>query len=250
MFIELGSRRREERADKASDVKEIIWRMKMPEEIPWPFSRLYDRYANRALVKWFRQIAKDIKDRQISGIVLDIGTGPGRLPLEIAKQVRNVEVVGIDISEDMVRIAKKNAEKEGLTDKVRFKVASAYNTGFEDSSVDLVVSTAVIHHLRRPLDAFNEIHRVLKPRGEAWLYDIRMDATKAEIEETVRSLNMEEDLPLPLWIIRIILHRLHVGLKTEVYTSGAIGRALKESLFGNYQLKEEGAYLRTILRKT
>lgn len=197
----------------------------------------------------FKRIAKDIKDKKISGIILDIGTGPGRLPIEIAKQMANVEVIGIDISKDMVRIAKRNAKKEGLMDKVKFEVGSAYNTRFEDCSIDLVISTGLIHHLKDPLKAFNETYRILKHEGEAWMYDGRKDATKMEIEETIRSLGMEEDLPLPLWIIKGIWPYMHVGYKTDVYISGKIGRALKESLFKSYDIKKEGAYIKIILRK-
>lgn len=79
----------------------------MPERILWPFSRFYNRYPNRIFTKWFRLIATNIKDKEISGTIVDIGTGPGRLPIEIAKQLRNAEVVGIDLSEDMVKIAKR-----------------------------------------------------------------------------------------------------------------------------------------------
>lgn len=222
----------------------------MREGIPWPFSRLYDRYPNRIFVKWFRRIATDIRDKQISGIILDMGTGPGRLPIEIAKQVDNVQVVGIDISEDMVKIARKNAEEEGVTDRVRFKVGSAYNTGLDDYSIDLIVSTGLIHHLREPLNAFNEAYRILKLGGEAWLYDGRKDVTKAEFRKTVHSLGIEEDLPLPLWIIEMIWPHLHIGYKTEAYVSGKIGRALNESLFKDNDVKKEGAYMRIQLKKT
>jgi ubiquinone/menaquinone biosynthesis C-methylase UbiE len=221
----------------------------MPEKILWPFSRLYDRYPNRIFTKWFRLIAKNIKDGQISGIVLDIGTGPGRLPIEIAKQVVNAQVVGIDLSEDMVKIAKGHAEKAGLADRVKFKVASAYNTGSEDNSVNLVVSTGMFHHLKEPIRGFNEIYRILRPGGQAWIFDGRKDVTKAEFEETVRSLGIESDLPLPLWIIERVWPHWHVGCKTEVYVSGKIGRALKESLFKDYSVNNEGAYVRIVLKK-
>ncbi len=179
----------------------------MPEKIPRPFSRLYDRYPNRIFVKWFKRIAIDIKDRKISGNILDIGTGPGRLPIEIAKEVDSVQVVGIDISEDMVKIAKKNAQEAGLGDKVKFKVASAYNTGFEDCSMDLVISTGLVHHLKEPGNAFNEMHRVLKRGGEAWMYDGRNDATKAEFEGTVRALNHRRRSSPP-----IVAYRDHLAL--------------------------------------
>ncbi len=222
----------------------------MVEGIPWPFSRLYDRYVNRIFVNWFRRIAQEIMCREISGTILDIGTGPGRLPIEIAKQVANVKVFGIDVSEDMIRIAKRNAEKEGVADKVEFKVGSVYNTGFEDNSVNLVLSTGLIHHLKEPSKAFDEVYRILKCGGEAWMYDGRKDATKAELEETIRSWGIEESLLLPLWIMERIWPYMHIGYKTDVYTSGKVGKAIKESMFKNYDLKMEGAYVRITLKKT
>jgi ubiquinone/menaquinone biosynthesis C-methylase UbiE len=222
----------------------------MPEKIPWPFTRLYDRYPNRIFAKWFKRIAASIKDRAISGNILDIGTGPGRLPIEIAKQVKNVKLFGIDLSEDMVKIANRNADRDGVRDRIEFKARSAYDTGFENDSIDLVVSTGTIHHLSQPLVAFNEIYRILKRGGEAWLFDGRKDVTRAEFEETVRSLGIEEDIPMPLQIIERIWPRIHVGYKTEVFYSGKIGKAIKESLFEKYAITAEGAFIRIELRKT
>lgn len=222
----------------------------MPEKIPWPFTRFYDRYPNRIFAKWFRRIAVDIKNRAISGTIIDVGTGPGRLPIEIAKQVENAKVFGIDLSQDMIKIAKRNADREGVGDRVKFKVGSAYDTGFENNSIDLVVSTETMHHLSKPLNAFNEMYKILKRGGEVWLFDGRKDVTRAEFEETVRRLGIEEDIPLPLAIMGRIWPRIHVGYKTEVYYSGKIGKAIRESLFEKYNVTTEGAFIRIELRKT
>lgn len=221
----------------------------MPEKIPWPFTRLYDRYPNRIFAKWFQRIAADIRDRAISGNILDIGTGPGRLPIEIAKQVKNVRVFGIDMSPDMIKIASRNADQAGVGERVEFRVNSAYDTGFESNSMDLAVSTGVMHHLSQPLSAFNEIYRILKRGGEAWLFDGRKDATREEFEGTVTSLGIEKDIPFPLSIIERIWPRAHVGYKTEVFYSGKIGTAIKESLFEKYTITAQGAFIRIELRK-
>ena len=222
----------------------------MPERIPWPFTRFFDRYPNRIFTKWFQRIASDIKDRGISGKILDIGTGPGRLPIEIAKKVENAKVFGIDLVPDMIKIARRNADKAGVGDRVEFRVNSAYNTGFENNSIDLVVSTVTIHHLSKPLNAFNEIYRILKRGGEAWLFDGRKDATREEFVETVRSLGMKKDIPLPLPVIDRLWSKMHVGYKTEVFSSGKIGKAINKSLFKKADIKAEGAFVRIELRKT
>jgi ubiquinone/menaquinone biosynthesis C-methylase UbiE len=222
----------------------------MPEKIPWPFTRLYDRYPNRIFTKWFQRITVDIKNRAISGNIVDIGTGPGRLPVEIAKQIEDAKVFGVDMSEDMIKIARKNAEKAGVGNRVEFRVRSAYDTGFENNSIDLVVSTGTVHHLSKPLNAFNEIYRILKRGGEAWLFDGRKDCTKAEFEETVRRLGIEKDIPLPIPVIERLWSKIHVGYKTEVFYSGKIGKAIRESLFEKYAITAEGAFIRIELRKT
>jgi ubiquinone/menaquinone biosynthesis C-methylase UbiE len=221
----------------------------MPEQIPWPFTRLFNKYPNRIFTRWFQRIASDIKDKTISGSILDIGTGPGRLPIEIAKQIKNARLFGIDISHDMIKIARSNAGREGVGDRVEFRVGSAYDTGFKDDSVDMVVSTNTVHHLSKPVNAFNEIYRILKPGGEAWLLEGRKDCTKAEFEETVRSLRIEHDYPLSLLIVGEIWPRIHVGYKTQVYISGKIGKAIKESLFKKAEVRAEGAFIRIELRK-
>jgi len=221
----------------------------MPEKIPWPFTRLFDRYPNRIFTKWFKRIASDIKNRGISGKILDIGTGPGRLPIEISKQVKNAKLFGIDMSPDMIKIARRNADKAGVGNRVEFNIRTAYDTGFEDNSIDLVVSTGTIHHLSQPLNAFNEIYRILKRGGQAWLFDGRKDATREEFEETVRSLDIEKDIPLPLAVIERLWSKIHVGYKTEVFISGKIGKAIKQSLFKKANFRAQGAFIRIELRK-
>jgi len=221
----------------------------MPEKIPWPFTRLYDRGPNRFFVKWFQRIAADVRDRGITSSILDIGTGPGRLPIEIAKQVKDARLFGVDLSGDMIRIAGENADMEGIGDRVEFRVASAYVTGFESASLDLVVSTETLHHLAKPLVAFNEIYRILKPGGEAWLFDGRKDASQAEYEETARMLGIA-DLPLPYRFFKTMWPRAHTGYKTSVYTTGKIDKAIEASLFKKALFIKEGAHIRIELKKS
>jgi len=102
-------------------------------------------------------------------------------------------------------------DEQGPGDRVEFRVKSANDTGFENNSVDLVLSTGMLHHLSQPLKAFREIYRMLRPRGEAWLFDGRQDATIVEFEGTVRDLGIEEDIPLPLTVMERLCPRIHAG---------------------------------------
>ena len=215
--------------------------------IPWPFTRLYDKYPNRIFAKWFTKIAEEIKAKGISGNIVDIGTGPGRLPIEIAKQIKNVNLFGVDISKDMIKLAQKNTDAASLGDRIEFRVGSASDTGFKDNSMDLVLSTNTLHHLSDPVRAFNEIYRLLKPGGEAWVFDGRKDATRTEFLETVRKLDLADDIPVS--IISRLWPLIHVGSKTEAYYSGKIAIAIKESSFKKAEITLEGTFMRLRLKK-
>ena len=151
----------------------------VPGAIPLPFTRIYDLFARTRLMKdFYREVASEVASEIYSGKILDVGTGPGYLPIEIAKLAPNIEVIGIDLSNDMVRIARKNAEKAKLLEKVKFMVENANEMTFEDSLFDLVISTGSLHHWKRPIRIINEIYRVFKDEGNAWIFDLRSDIPK------------------------------------------------------------------------
>ena len=151
----------------------------VPEGIPFPGTRSYSLFARSRFMKnFYRLVAEDVMHEIRGGKIMDVGTGPGYLPIEIAKLIPNVEVVGIDVSSDMVKIARKNAERARLSDRVKFMVEDANEMSFEDSLFDLIVSTGALHHWKRPLRVINEIYRVLKNGGWAWIYDMHRDVSE------------------------------------------------------------------------
>lgn len=94
--------------------------------------------------------------------VLDVGAGTGFLSLMLAEM--GYEVVGVDVSKNMIDRAKGKAEKKGL--KIDFRVDDAENLSFEDNSFDAVVNRAVLWTLPDPEKAVREWKRVLKPDGK------------------------------------------------------------------------------------
>ena len=132
-----------------------------------------------------QEVAEEVCARISSGKILDIGTGPGYVPFEIAKRAPGLEVTGIDLSSGMIKIANKNAEELGFSNRVKFKVANAASLPFENEYFDFVISTLSLHHWAKPAEYIKEIHRVLKKNGQAYIYDIWKD-TPREIDEQVR----------------------------------------------------------------
>jgi ubiquinone/menaquinone biosynthesis C-methylase UbiE len=143
-----------------------------PEAIPFPLSRVYSFITSSRMIRdFYEAAASQVLAREPVGRVLDIGTGPGRLPIIIASKDKYVHVTGLDLSPDMVKIATAEAVKKGLTN-VEFKAGNASELTFGDREFDLVLSTLSFHHWRDPETALDEIYRVLREGGEAWIYDI------------------------------------------------------------------------------
>jgi len=96
--------------------------------------------------------------------ILDIGAGTGFLSLILAEM--GYDVVGVDISEEMLERAKKKAADQGLKPKVEFKLDDAEALSFRSESFDAVVNRAVLWTLPNPKKALSEWKRVLKPGGK------------------------------------------------------------------------------------
>lgn len=133
----------------------------------------YDKGARCYILPEYKYFAWKIRRRGIrSGRVLDIGTGSGRLAIELAKMKGcYFDITAIDISENMIRKAVENARQAGVEDRIRFLVGTAAALPFPDDSFDLVISYASLHHWLEPVAVFNEVERVVKESGGVIIRD-------------------------------------------------------------------------------
>lgn len=114
------------------------------------------------LVELFEQLrGESLTDKNL----LEVGCGVGIDTVALAR-LGFREVVGIDLTEAAIRIARQRAATEGLA-RVRFEVANGEQLAFPDASFDFVYSFGVIHHTPSIQNAIAEIRRVLRPGGRA-----------------------------------------------------------------------------------
>jgi ubiquinone/menaquinone biosynthesis C-methylase UbiE len=116
-----------------------------------------------------------LKEGISSGLALEIGPGPGYLGLEWLKKTKGTRLKGLEISEDMIALARKNATEYGLSDRVEYYQGDAQKMPFEDGHFDAVFTNGSMHEWSHPENIFNEIARVIKPGGRYIVSDLRRD---------------------------------------------------------------------------
>jgi ubiquinone/menaquinone biosynthesis C-methylase UbiE len=133
-------------------------------------SRIYDFMSRRVMRGLYRRLAADIAATAPPGAaVLDVGTGPGVLLVELAGRRPDLRLTGVDLSHDMITAANRNLEPFG--DRASARVADVTRLPFPDGSFDLIVSSLSLHHWDDPEAAAPELGRVLRPGGEVHIYD-------------------------------------------------------------------------------
>lgn len=142
-----------------------------PEQFQGRASRRYDILARRVLRGAYRRLAKDAAAAApIGGAVLDVGTGPGVLLVELARLRPDLRVTGVDLSADMASLARRNLAELG--ERAAARQGDVTDLPFPDESFDLIVSSLSLHHWDDVAVAASELARVLRPGGQVYLYDI------------------------------------------------------------------------------
>ena len=99
----------------------------------------------------------------LGGRVLDVGVGTG---LELPMFTPNVRIVGVDLSEPMLDIARKRVTQKGLANVEDLRVMDAMNLEYPDASFDAVVAPYVVTVVPDPRRTLEEMARVTRPGGE------------------------------------------------------------------------------------
>jgi ubiquinone/menaquinone biosynthesis C-methylase UbiE len=164
-------------------------------------SRVYDVVMVRLTRRLYQRVIADLAALGlVEGKVLDAGTGPGTLVRELARQLPGLQVYGIDLSEDMIELARAHAGREHLEERVQFASGDVAHLPYPDQSFDVVVSTISMHHWSELAQPLRELYRVLRPGGRVWIYDFRF--VKAQTVEQALALTPFGETPLEHRLVR------------------------------------------------
>jgi ubiquinone/menaquinone biosynthesis C-methylase UbiE len=106
------------------------------------------------------------------GRILDIGTGPGWVPIALAGARPHWEIWAVDASEDMLARARHHARAAGVAERIRFVHGNATDLPFARGTFDLVISQRLLHHIARPEEMLDEVARVARNGGKVVIKDL------------------------------------------------------------------------------
>lgn len=118
--------------------------------------------------------------------VLDLGCGPGDIPIAIALARPAWQVLAVDASSPMLQLAARKAAHE-LARNIRFRLADAKHLPHDIGHFDLIVSNSLLHHLPEPRGFWKSLESVAGPNATLLLRDLARPATELDARLIVSS---------------------------------------------------------------
>ncbi|MBF2065229.1 MAG: class I SAM-dependent methyltransferase [Calothrix sp. C42_A2020_038] len=134
----------------------------------------YDKIASAYDQRWNNYTTKTLTylqnwvDISPQATVLDIGCGTGEFESLRLREHPNQRITGVDISEQMLLIAK---QKFQAYSNVSFQIGAASSLPFANDSFDVIVSASAFHFFDDPVAALAEMKRIIKPDGKVYILD-------------------------------------------------------------------------------
>ena len=186
------------------------------ERIPGLLASSYEKASRMVIEGYYSQVADEITSNIRQGSLLDLGTGPGYLPVEIVKRAPDINITGVDLSRKLIHMARANAQKARLSSQLSFEVGNSARLRFGDAVFDMVISTGMLHSLKNPVNVLMEIKRVLKDGGDAWIYDPANVIQYINKTKWKASLNVHQRFFLWIFGLQGLLKPIGVYRKSNV----------------------------------
>ena len=127
---------------------------------------------------WRRKAIKKIKDAGEAPRVLDVACGTGDFSIAIAKTVRKGEVIGVDISKEMLEVMRQKVLKNKLESIISQEVGDGEALRFPEGSFDRLVNAFGIRNFENREKGLQEALRVLKPGGRLVILELSRPQNK------------------------------------------------------------------------
>ena len=115
-------------------------------------------------VSWRKKVIKLVSEKKVEN-VLDIATGTGDLAIQFAEKTEAKRIVGLDLSDGMLNVARKKISNKPFSNKIEFIQGDSEALPFEDNSFDAITVSFGIRNFENLEKGLSEIHRVLREDG-------------------------------------------------------------------------------------
>jgi len=194
-------------------------------------TRWYDKNTRENRMGEMREYATEVARHIKNGDnVLEIAPGPGYMSIELAK-MGNYNITGLDISPDMVRISRKNAEHEKVN--INFIQGNVTSMKFEEGTFDFIFCSAAFKNFKEPLLALKEMYRVIKKGSVVLISDMRGDVSNQALKEEVNRIGKSG-------FERFMLPMVFKNLAISAYTKDEFIDMIKETSFEKHKIQEMG----------
>lgn len=194
-------------------------------------AKWYDKNSRTSRLQEMNEYADLVSQYAGEGAkVLEVAPGPGYLAVELAR--RGYSVTGVEISEDFVAIAKRNAREAGV--HVDYMQGNASALPLPDDSFSFIICSAAFKNFSAPLQALQEMHRVLKPNGIALILDMNHEATTEEMDQQIDKYGLKG---FDRWFVRLSFTTF---LKKGAYTKKDFEAFIRQSNFKRHEIHKYG----------
>ncbi len=128
----------------------------------------YD-FMNRAMTlgidRWWRRVAVNMVKQAKPQRILDVATGTGDFAIGLYNRVKPRQVVGIDLSQGMLDVARQKIDERGLSGAIMLRQADCLDLPFDDGEFGAVTVAFGVRNFEHLLQGYKQMHRVLEPGG-------------------------------------------------------------------------------------
>lgn len=123
---------------------------------------------------WRRRVMRIVR-RSKAHKIMDVATGTGDLAIAMAKRVDRIQILGVDLSEEMLAVARRKVEKQGLEERIMLAKGDAENLDMVTSeSIDAATVAFGVRNFENIERGLKEIYRTLKPGGKLVVLEFSM----------------------------------------------------------------------------
>lgn len=123
---------------------------------------------------WRRRVMRIVR-RAKAHKIMDVATGTGDLAIAMAKRVDRTQILGVDLSEEMLAVARRKIEKQGLEERIMLEKGDAENLSMVASeSIDAITVAFGVRNFEHIERGLSELYRTLKPGGKLVVLEFSM----------------------------------------------------------------------------